>query len=109
LCAISPVLLLCVFIALAVHVRGGLGHWPTPMIEDYGTLAYRIHEQVLTWVGFSAVFAAIPLWLLMLCIPPFRISARTHLVQAGVYAVGWIFVMLYAAVDPGRFLEWFLD
>jgi hypothetical protein len=105
----SPVLLLLVFIALAVHVRVGLGHWPTPMFENYHTPAYRAHEQVLTWIGCFTVYAAIPLWLLMLCFRPFRISLRTHLIQVGVYALGWGLILLYGAIDPGRFLDWFFD
>lgn len=105
----SPVLLLIVFIALAVHVRLGLGHWPTPMFESYHTPAFRAHEQVLVWVWLFTVYAAIPLWLLMLCFRPFRISFRTHLIQVGVYAVGWGVIVLYGAIDPGQFLDWFLD
>jgi hypothetical protein len=105
----SPLLLLLVFIALAVHVRAGLGHWPAPMLENYDTPAFRVHGQVLGWVGFLTVLAAIPLWLLMLCFRPLRISLKTHLIQAGVYVAGWVLIYLYVAVDPGRFLEWFLD
>ncbi len=105
----SPVLLLLIFIALAVHVRVGLGHWPTPMTENYHTPAVRVHEQVVLWLGLFAIYAAIPLWLLILCFRPFRSSLKTHLVQAGVYALGWGLIALYGAVDPGRFLEWFLD
>ena len=102
-------LLLLAFITLAVHVRVGLGHWPTPMFENFHTPAYSAHEQVLTWIGFFTVFAAIPLWLLMLCFRRFRQSLRTHLIQAGVYVAGWLLIMLYGAVDPGRFMAWFLD
>jgi magnesium-transporting ATPase (P-type) len=105
----SPVLLLLVFIALAVHVRVGLGHWPTPMLEHYDTAAYRAHALALIWVIFFTVFAAIPLWLLMLCFRPLRISLKTHLIQAGVYVAGWVLIIMYGAVDPGRFLEWFFD
>lgn len=109
LLVITPALLLVGFITLAAHVRIGLGHWPTPMIENYDTAAYWIHDRVLVWVGMFTVFAAIPLWLLTLCFQRFRISLKTHLIQAGVYACGWGLIALYGAVDPGRFMEWFLD
>jgi hypothetical protein len=90
-------------------VRIALGHWPTPMVENYETPAYRMHEQVLVWVGMFTVFAAVPLWLLTLRFRPFRISPEIHLIQAGVYALGWGLIVLYGAVDPGKFMEWFLD
>ena len=105
----SPLLLLFVFLSLAAHVRLGLGHWPPPMFENYKTTAYSQHEQVFIWVALFTVFAAIPLWLASLCIRVFRISLKTHLIQAGVYALGWALIALYALVDPGRFIEWFLD
>jgi len=83
--------------------------WSTPMVENYNTPAYRIHEQVLGWVGLLTVYAAIPLWLLMLCFRPLRISLKAHLIQAGVYVAGWVLIYLYVAVDPWRFMEWFFD
>jgi hypothetical protein len=105
----SPLLLLFLFLTLAVHVRVGLGHWPTPVFEDYQTMAYRLHVQAFLWVALFALYAALPLWLVSLCFRVFRISLRAHLIQAGVYAVGWVLIILYAYVDPCRFAEWFLD
>jgi hypothetical protein len=105
----SPLLLLFVFLTLAAHVRIGLGHWPTSIIENYRTTAYSLHVKSFFWIGLFAVYAAIPLWLVSLCFRVFRISLRTHLIQAGVYAVGWAFVALYAFVDPYKFVEWLLD
>ena len=106
---LSPLLLLFVFLTLAAHVRLALGHWPTPMIENYDTAAYSRHEQVFTWAALFTVYAAIPLWLVALCFRVFRISLKTHLIQAGAYALGWALIALYGFIDPGRFTEWFLD
>ncbi len=106
---LSPVVLLLTFITLALHVRLGLGHWPTPMLENYHTSAYQAHEQVLTYFGYFTVFAALPLWLLMLCFRACRISLRTHLLQAAVYAAGWVLIVFYCTIDPGRFVAWFMD
>jgi heme/copper-type cytochrome/quinol oxidase subunit 3 len=105
----SPVLLFLAFITLAMHARVGLGHWPTPMVENYDSPAYRTHELVFTLIALFTLFVAVPSWLLMLCFRPFRISLRTHVVQAGVYVAGWLLIVLYGAIDPGRFMEWFLD
>ena len=105
----SSLLLLFVFITLAAHVRLGLGHWPTPMLEKYQTAAYDGHEQMFVWVALFTVYAAVPLWLLSLCFGMFRISLKTHLLQASFYAMGWVLIGLYGSIDPGRFVEWFLD
>jgi hypothetical protein len=105
----SSLLLLFVFLTLAAHVRLGLGHWPTPMLENYQTTAYSRHEQVFIWVALFTVYAAVPLWLVSLCFGMFRISLKTHLTQTGICAVGWALIALYSFMDPGRFMEWFLD
>ena len=109
ICVFSPVVLLLSFLSLAAHVRLALGHWPTPMTESFGGSAYDTHERAVTWVGFFAVYFAIPLWLLMLCFRAFRITLKHHLIQLGVYAVGWGLIVLYVVCDPGRFAEWFFD
>ena len=106
---LSPLLLLLLFLTLAMHVRLALGHWPTPMIENFNTVAYSRHEQLFIWVALFTVYAAIPLWLVALCFRVFRISLKTHLIQAGVYALGWALIALYGFIDPGKFTEWFLD
>ncbi len=104
-----PFLLLLVFTTLALQVRMELGHWPTPMVESYSSPTYRVGAHIVVWIGYFTVFAAIPLWLLMLCFRPFRMSISNHLIQIGVYALGWGLIALYGAVDPGGFLAWFLD
>ena len=105
----SPIVLLLVFVTLAAHVRIGLGHWPKPMWEDYSTPAYTAHLLVFVGVALFTVYAAIPLWLLAICLPWFRISLKTHLAQAGTYAAGWGLIALYAKLDFGWFVTWFLD
>jgi hypothetical protein len=105
----SPYLLFLIFLTLAVHVRVGLGHWPTPVFENYHTMACGLHEQVVIWVAVFTIFVAIPLWLISLLFRLFRISLKTHLLQAGVYIVGWAIIILYARIDPYKFAEWFFD
>jgi hypothetical protein len=105
----SPLLLFFIFLTLAAHVRVGLGHWPASILESYQTTAYSLHVQVFIGIALFAVYAALPLWLVSLCFRMFRISLKTHLIQAGVYAIGWALIILYAYADPCGFAEWFLD
>jgi hypothetical protein len=105
----APALALLFFVTLALHARLALGHWPTPMFENYDTPAFNAHEVAVAWFAYFAILAAGPLWLLLLCFRRFRVSWKFHLKQAGVYAAGWGLMFLYGWADPGRFLEWFLD
>src|SRR4051794_26396598 len=89
ICSLSSVLLLLTFAMMALHIRLGLGHWPTPMTEDYHTLAFRIHEYALIAILLFTVFAAGPLWLVCLFFWRLRLSWRIHATQAVVYGLGW--------------------
>ena len=103
----SPALLL-VLVAMAVHIRLALGRWPN-FGEDCNTTLFRIHELVLGGVMLFAVFAAVPLWSLFLCFRSFRISWRTHALQALVFVVGWLLIFSSFKWDPTPFTYWFLD
>jgi hypothetical protein len=105
----SPFVLLLLFVALALYVRQALGHWPTPMRENYHPETYRQLDGVVTLFAMFTVYAAIPLWLGALCFRVFRISKRTHLIQAGMYVLGWVLILVYGMVDPGKFVSWYLD
>jgi len=108
---LTPFLLLLVFLALVAHVRIGLGHWPEPMVENYQTAAFRAHHGAVIWFGCFTIWGALPLWLVLVCIQRFRRSWswKLHVLQAAVYAVGWCAIAAYAAWDPGRFVDWYLD
>ena len=107
--SLSSVFLLLAFVTMAFHVRLGLGHWPTPMTEDYHTTAFRIHEYALIAILLFAVYAAGPLWLVFLFFRRLRLSWRAHITQAVVYGLGWLLILLASKYDPTTFTDWFLD
>lgn len=109
LCCVSPWILLFLFVALAVHVRLGLGHWPRPMWEEYHSLAFSIH-QFLIWCFLAlSLFAAPPSWLIFLCFRRFRLSLPVHLTQVVAFGCGWLTISLLGKYDPTTFTAWFLD
>lgn len=108
-CVWTPVVLLLCIVSLGMHTRLGLGHWPEPMVDKYTTPAFSFHTQAVIGLGLFTMYAAGPLWLLCLCFRRFRVSARLHVMQAGVYAAGWGLVLAYVAWDPHRFVQWYLD
>lgn len=109
ICSLSSFLLLLTFVSMAFHIRLGLGHWPTPMTENYHTTAFRTHEHVLIAVLLFTVYAAVPLWVVCLCFRRLRLSRRAHVMKAAVYGLGWLLILLASKYDPTTFTEWFLD
>jgi hypothetical protein len=109
-CAISPVILLLVFITMGIHMRLGLGHWPTPMFESYDAWAFRLHGDILQICLIFVILAAGPLWLVCLLIRPLRPSwPREAVSQLVTYAIGWLLILGTLAFDPTTFSEWILD
>ena len=108
ICAGSSLALLLLILSLAIHLRLGLGHWPEPIVEDYQTAAFKVHEWVLFLVAHFAGFLAIPLWPVLLIFRRFRAGIKTHLVQSAVFSVGWILILLFFKYDPTSFSQWLL-
>ena len=109
-CAFSPVTLLLVFLTFGVHVRLGLGHWPTPMFEDYHSTAFSIHEWVLIICLWFALFLAGPIWLVCLLVRSLRPAwPRTVAAQLLTCAGGWLAIFAVLTFDPTTFSAWFLD
>ena len=110
LCALSPAILLLIVLALAVHVRLGLGHWPTPMSESYRTPASLLHMKILEWALDFSVYFAGPLWLICLLVPQFQPSSRRDILsQLAAAALGWVLIVAFFALDPTTFSAWLLD
>lgn len=109
LCSITSWLLLVVGVALAFHVRLGLGHWPAPMMEDYATPAFKVHFLALQISFGLALYSFAPVWMLFLCARRFRVSVRFHALQSAVYAGGWLTILLICWIGPWRFMEWLAD
>jgi hypothetical protein len=108
--ALSPFVLLLTIIAMAVHIRLGLGHWPTPIYENYQTPASLLHMRFLErTLDFSVYFAG-PLWLLCLLVPQLRPSSRQVIkAQVMTAGLGWLLIIGFLTLDPTTFSAWLLD
>jgi len=107
--ALSPYVVAFVLITMAIHVRVGLGHWPTPMTENYQTFAFEIHEWTLIVIGIFAIFVVGPFGLLLLLLRSLRGVPQVHAKHVAVYFLGWVFIIFLAKTDPTTFTAWFLD
>lgn len=109
-CAFSPSVLLFIFITLGIHLRLGLGHWPTPMFEDYRTPVFDFHVQILLSFLSFALYGAGPLWLLCLLVRPLRpLRLHTAVAQLVLCAMGWVSIFGFLTFDPTTFSAWCLD
>jgi hypothetical protein len=106
--AATSVVWLTNVLAFVGHTCWGLGHWPRNQLEHVSSTAYAIH-QTSVFVVSGSVLGALPVWLLLLAFPQARVSARVHLMQAGLYFAGCLAIVSYLAIDPGGFVDWFLD
>jgi membrane-bound acyltransferase YfiQ involved in biofilm formation len=109
-CASSSSVLLIVYVTFGLHLRLGLGHWPMPMVEDYDSPIFRLHEWLLIGCLTFAYLIAAPLYLLCLAIPALRPAPlRVVLLQLAIWLLGWLlFIGLYH-FDPTPFSAWFAD
>ena len=64
---------------------------------------------MLVGVGLFAVYAAAPLWLVLLCYRSFRLAWSKHVVQILIFGAGWLLIFLAGKYDPTPFTYWFLD
>ena len=109
LAALSPGLALAVFATTALHVRLALGYWPMDAIDRSPTVSLDLHQFIFAVVFFFGIFAAVPIWLLLLCFRPLRLDMLSHLVQASVLVVGWLVLIWGPMMVPPKYIAWFLD
>ena len=107
--AASSATLFILSIALAAHVRLGLGHWPRPMWEDCDSVAFRMHFHAVVWLAMYAMFAALPVGGIFVLVPRLRLSWRQHFMQIALYATGWILLAAFLISDPYQVVTWFRD
>jgi hypothetical protein len=105
----SPVALFVVEVTMAAHIRLGLGHWPTPMLESYDTALFRGHQILFFGMYFFSLLAAVPLWVLCVVLPALRRPVRDRLLQPVIYGLGWGAIFLAGYLDPTTFTTWLLD
>jgi hypothetical protein len=109
-CAALPVVTFLVFVSVALHVRLSMGRWPNDALELKDmSRGLALHDLFFDVMLLFGGFAAAPLWLILLCFRPLRISARMHIIQAGILFLGLL--MLWGGIMnlPPEWVTWFLD
>jgi len=68
-----------------------------------------LHHRFFQFMLLLGGFAAGPLWPILLSFPPLRISARTHVIQAGILLLGLLTLWGGMTNLPPEWVTWFLD
>jgi hypothetical protein len=109
-CAALPFIAFLVFLSMALHVRLSIGHWPKDALETKDmSPSLALHHLLFAVMVFFGGFGAAPLWLILLCFRPLRISAGTHVIQAGILFLGLITLWGGMMSLPPEWVTWFLD
>lgn len=106
--ALCPMLLVGLVLAATLRLRGELGHWPVPMIDDgYSSIAG--YATAFAGLFIVTLILALPFWFMVLLSSADRVSLPHRVALSSAYVSGWVLLVLYCWIDPWRFIEWFLD
>jgi hypothetical protein len=103
-----PATWLVLFYSFVMRAYLLLGHWPQPSAPDPNDLGLTWHQTAL-WLSLPLVIIGAVTFILMV------VRDRNQFMQGrykwgvaffGITLVAWLLVV---GVDPGRFLEWFVD
>jgi hypothetical protein len=102
-----PLLWVAVFVSFVLRAWFALGRLPYPYQPDPKDLGFDFHMQLVHF-GFLATVASILIFLALMLIQR-RQSGQFDQVSLRIQLLGILVVGVIVFVDPGRFLEWFMD
>jgi len=108
----GPAALLAVALLHALHLRIYLGRWPVVYRDNNPeTLLLRIHECGFLVPALYGSFFGVPVWLLIgaILVATRLLEWRVFRKQIGLMLAGIVGVILFVALDPSGYVEWFLD
>lgn len=101
--ALSSCLLLTSAVAFSFYLRFFFGSWPP---------AGNIDERpfyILLWILLAASIGAIPWWITLVAMKPFRPKKWAMISQLTFYLAGWFGLYFYLRIDPWGAYEWWFD
>ena len=105
-----PVALLVALYSFFIRARFELVRWPTPMQpdpQDLSSPTADTHMKVVFWLGVTSLCCFLP-WLLTTCIRK-QLIPTTRKVWLAMLAMPWLLTLAVYFLDPGSYVEWFLD
>lgn len=107
--SLVPLGLLSALYSFVIRARFELGRWPTPMQPDPKSLSFPTagtHMDTVFWLGVASLGCFLP-WLLTVCIRKQMIPRSRKLLA--LLVVPWALLLTVLFLDPGKYVEWFLD
>ena len=101
-----PVLVIVFFYVFVLRARLHLGRWPSPYQPDPKDLGFDLHDAAIACGFVSVVPVAIGTLLLLIKL---KLSGRMVRGKALAYSVCLALLILWGWIDPGNFVEWYLD
>ena len=107
--SLVPTSFLVAFSSFVVRARIELGRWPTPMQPDPKSLPFAdTHMDWVFWLFVFTICCFVP-WLLMLIFRKQWIPQTRFFPTIIVLCLPWLLVAVDFFLDPGGYVEWFLD
>ncbi len=108
--SLVPVALLVALYSFVILARFELGRWPTPMQpdpQDLSSPTADTHMKVVFWLGVASLCCFLP-WLLTVCIRK-QMIPTTRGFWIVLLTLPWLLLLAVWFLDPGKYVEWFLD
>ena len=108
--SLVPLGLLVALYSFVMQARFELGRWPTPMRPDPKSLSFPTadtHMDTVFWLGVASLCCFLP-WLLTVCIRK-QMIPTTRKFWIALLTLPWLMLLTVWFLDPGSYVEWFLD
>jgi hypothetical protein len=108
--SLVPFCLLVALYSFVVRARFELGRWPSPMQPDPKNLTFPTadtHMDTIVFLGVASLCCFLP-WLLTICIRK-QLIPTTRRFWIGLLTLPWLLFLIVWFLDPGKYVEWFLD
>jgi hypothetical protein len=106
---LSPTGWVALFYAFVVRAYFKLGYWPAPYRPDPKDLAFNLHHLAV-WLSFPVIAASVVVFGIVV-VSQGRKYGRTS--RRWIMGMGYVVTLLVGGglmcIDPGHFLEWFVD
>ena len=104
--SLFPALVIVLFYMFVLRARIHLGRWPLPYRPDPKDLGFDFHDAAIA-CGFISVVPVAFATLLHLI--KLKHSGRMVRDKVVAYSVCLALIILWGWIDPGNFIEWYLD
>ena len=112
LVAALPLLIVALFYLYAIRVRALVGYWPSYGHPESWSIGFPVHYAILRpWVyGFFLGGIWVQIFLVSLYgVVPWYLNRRCPKLFFITVGAGFLIMIALWKIDPGKFVDWFMD